>query len=86
VRRDKANFVIDAKLPEEGRFEQLWARQVTQNTFELCSIPFFLYDVALGDIVQTHEAFGRKYMLDRVLRPSGHVYGSWMSTAMSLPF
>lgn len=34
--RDKANFVINAKLPEEGRFEQLWTRQVCEDTFELC--------------------------------------------------
>lgn len=72
VWREKANFVINAKLPEEGRFEQLWARQVTEDTFEVCCIPFFLYDVALGDVVQTHEASGRKYMLSSVVRPSGH--------------
>lgn len=70
--RERANFVINAKLPEEGRFEQLWARQLTEDTFELCCIPFFPYDIALGDVVQTHEVFGRKYMLDRVIRPSGH--------------
>jgi len=70
--REKANFVINAKLPEEGRFEQLWARQVSEDTFELCCIPFFLYDVALGDVVQTREAHGRRYVLDTVVQPSGH--------------
>lgn len=70
--RDKADFVINAKLPEEGRFEQLWSRQVSENTFEVCCIPFFLYDVALGDVVQTREALGRRYVLDRVVQPSGH--------------
>ena len=69
--RDKADFVINAKLPEEGRFEQLWTRQVSENTFEVCCIPFFLYDVALGDVVQTREALGRRYVLDRVVQPSG---------------
>jgi Domain of unknown function (DUF4265) len=69
---DRANFVINAKLPEEGRFEQLRARQISDDTFELCCIPFFLYDVALGDVVQTEPADGRKYVLARVVKPSGH--------------
>jgi Domain of unknown function (DUF4265) len=72
VWRDRANFIINAKLPEAGRFEQLWTRQVSADTFELCCIPFFLYDVALGDVVQTEDVDGRQYVLARVVKPSGH--------------
>lgn len=71
LRRDLADFIISARLPEEGRFEQLWARRVDEDRFELCCIPFFLYDIALGDIVATSPAEGRRYVLDRVVRPSG---------------
>jgi len=28
-------------------------RQLSEDTFEICRTPFFVYDVALGDIVQT---------------------------------
>lgn len=72
ARRERANFIINAKLPQDGRFEQLWARQISEDVFELCCIPFFLYDIALGDIVQTGHEGGRKYMFVRVVQPSGH--------------
>lgn len=61
VWRDRANFVVNAPLPEEGRYEQLWSRQLSDDCFEVCCIPFFLYDVALGDVVQTKPQAGRKY-------------------------
>ncbi|NED97132.1 DUF4265 domain-containing protein [Phytoactinopolyspora alkaliphila] len=69
--RDRANFIINAPLPEPGRFEQLWSRQVSDDTFEVCCIPFFLYDLALGDVVQTSSQDGRKYVVSRVLTKSG---------------
>ncbi|NOV98762.1 hypothetical protein HDG69_003357 [Isoptericola halotolerans] len=49
--RERASFIVHAALPEQGRYEQLWCRQVSDDTFEVCCIPFFLYDVALGDLV-----------------------------------
>lgn len=72
--RERANFVIGAALPEEGRSEQLWARQLGKNRFEICCIPFFLYDVALGDVVETDA----NYDLVRVVVPSGRfVFRVW---------
>lgn len=71
VWRDRANFVINAPLPEAGRFEQLWVRKIDENRFEICCIPFFLYDVALGDAVETAPDGGRQYVLDRVVQRSG---------------
>src|SRR5207237_9725655 len=54
VWRERADFIIGAPLPEEGRAEQLWARRLGEPLmFEICCIPFFLYDVALGDVLQT---------------------------------
>lgn len=73
VWRDRSNFVIGARLPEPGRTEQLWARQLGDRRFELCCIPFFLYDLALGDVVETDD----NYDVVRVLKPSGrYVYRS----------
>lgn len=71
VWRDRANFIINAPLPEEGRFEQLWTRKVSENQFEVCCIPFFLYDVALGDTVETAPQGGRQYVLSRVRKRAG---------------
>lgn len=71
VWRERANFIINAPLPEEGRFEQLWTRQLGENLFEVCCIPFFLYDVALGDTVETAPQGDRQYVLSRVRQRAG---------------
>ena len=74
VWRDRANFIIGAALPEEDRAEQLWARQVGEGRFEICCIPFFLYNVALGDLVETDA----EYNIVRVVEPSGrYVFRAW---------
>jgi len=76
--RDKADFVIGAPLPEAGRAEQLWARRVSDRRFEICCIPFFLHDVALGDVVETDPG----YDLTRVLERSGRfVFRVWFGEA-----
>jgi len=79
--RERSNFIVHAELPEQDlpkRFEQLWARQVTDDTFEVCCIPFFIFDVALGDVVATAPKAGRKYVVDRVVKPSGrYVFRVW---------
>ena len=78
VWRDRADFVIGAPLPEEERAEQLWARQVGDQRFEICCIPFFLYDVALGDVVETDS----NYDLARVVERSGRfVFRVWFGKA-----
>lgn len=71
VRRERANFIIRADIEEEGlprRFEQLWARQLGETRFEICCIPFFVYDLALGDEVETDS---EGYVVERVLKRSG---------------
>lgn len=81
VWRGRANFIVSAQLSEEDRprrFEQLWTRQVADNAFEVCCIPFFVYDLALGDVVATSPRDGRKYVTDRVVAPSGrYVFRVW---------
>jgi len=69
--RERANFIIVAPLPEKDRFEQLWCRQLTESTFEVCCVPFFLYNVALGDIVETETTSEGPFNLRRVTQPSG---------------
>jgi Domain of unknown function (DUF4265) len=70
VWRDSSNFVIFAEIDPantEVDSEQLWARRVDDLRFEMCCIPFFVFDLALGDIVETDQ----KNRLKRVVTPSG---------------
>jgi hypothetical protein len=69
VWRDRSDFIIAAEIPNGGEIktEQLWAHQLDETRFEICCIPFFVYDLALGDIVETDAS----YLIRRVLQPSG---------------
>ena len=60
--------------PKEGRSEQLWARQVSDQRFEICCIPFLAYDLALGDVVETTV----EYEVVKVVKSSGRsVFRIW---------
>src|SRR2546430_10103541 len=39
--------------------------------FEICCNPFFVYNLAQGDIVTTSSTRGRRHMVDGVADPSG---------------
>lgn len=75
IGRARANFVIFARLGTvggTGGWEQLWARQVGPDLFEICCIPFFLYGFALGDVVRTHPGHGRQWVVADVVTASGN--------------
>lgn len=77
VWRERANFIIGALLPPDKdgalrKWEQLWARQLGDDHFEICCIPFFVYDLALGDKVETASELGSSYIVQRVIERSGH--------------
>lgn len=70
VWRNKSDFIVRAYLEEkEGRneWEQLWVRRVDERRFTLCCIPFFVYNLALGDEVETDS----NYVVQSVVKPSG---------------
>lgn len=70
VWRDRSDFVIATQIdPGETGIstEQLWARQIDERHYELCCIPFFAYDLALGDVVEVDG----DYLVTRVTKPSG---------------
>jgi hypothetical protein len=79
--RERSNFVINAPLRGDGRsrkFEQLFVRRIADDRFEVCCIPFFLYDVALGDTVVTSPEGDRKYVVKAVVDRSGrYVFRVW---------
>ena len=82
VWRDRANFIIAAQIPESTEtgpeMEQLWARQIQDSLFEICCIPFFLYNVALGDKVLVKR--NHDYVMKSVVEPSGRfVFRVWLT-------
>lgn len=78
--RDRADFIIVADISESQdkvEREQLWARQIADYRFEICCIPFFAYDLALGDEVETDE----NYLIKQVARSSGRfVFRVWFES------
>jgi len=86
VWRERASFVINAELRDEDRpkrYEQLWTRQTTEEEFEICCIPFFIYDLALGDVVWTVPKRGRHYIVDHVVQRSGrYVFRVWFGESL----
>jgi hypothetical protein len=78
---DRANFIVAANISnatERKEWEQLWARQIAERRFEICCIPFFVYDLALGDEVETDG----DYVIKHVVKSSGHyTFRVWFGEA-----
>jgi hypothetical protein len=74
---EQSDFIISVELDPDvsdarKRYEQLWAKQIDEHRFRLCCIPFFAYDLALGDEVETQLKGEQRYMVCRVVRDSGN--------------
>jgi hypothetical protein len=78
---DKADFIIGADVDGGSSAltrEQLWAKKVDESTFMICCIPFFLYDLALGDVVTTKTSQSFTYMVDRLVQSAGrYTFRAW---------
>jgi len=85
VWRERANFIIHAKIDANKagkRFEQIWAGQINSQIFEICCIPFFVYDLALGDHVETSADEGKQYIVRSIVKQSGHfTFHVWFGKA-----
>lgn len=68
--QDKADFIIKGRTEDDlpKAWEQLWAKQLGTNSFQICCIPFALYGIDLGDIVATDDY----YVVVEVIEPSSH--------------
>lgn len=81
--REKANFIIGIRLLDPGiadlaESEQIWARQIEENVFEVCCVPFFAYGIALGDLVSTIADKGEEYVINEIVERKGHTtYRIW---------
>ncbi len=73
VRRPVPSFMLRVSLDDvegEDNFEQLWTKRVGDDRFEVCCIPFFAYDLALGDVVRADAGTG--YVIRSVEQRSGN--------------
>lgn len=81
VWRDRSDFIIAVDVSgysSAADREQLWAKQLGENRFKLCCIPFFAYNLTLGDVVETAPSGDRKYLISQVVQPSGrYVFRVW---------
>lgn len=81
--RDRADFIISAYLGEKdshSEWEQLWVKRLGERRFSLCCIPFFSYDLALDDEVETDE----NYVVKTVVKASGqHTIRIWFGNSPS---
>jgi len=71
--RHKADFVLGVKITDsvwakEYQDEQLAAREIGDSTFEICCIPFMIYDLCLGDVVKTDDEFN----VNAIVKSGGH--------------
>lgn len=85
VWREKANFIlavrlIDPDIPKQWKWEQIWARQINENLFEICCVPFFAYGLALGDIINSKSSDDKQYIVNEIVKKSGHTtYRIWFT-------
>jgi Domain of unknown function (DUF4265) len=71
----RANSLIHVDLADHGmvgKREQLWAWRLGPTEFEVSSIPFFPYGIALGDVVQTRGSGASQLVVQSVASRSGH--------------
>jgi len=71
VWRSRANFIVAAKV-DDTHWEQLWTQRLEHNQYLICCIPFFVYDLALGDVVSTQPRDSKQYVVEQVVNPSSH--------------
>lgn len=75
VWRDRADAIVNAVVEHESTGdmqESLWARKLADGRYEICCIPFFIYDLALGDEVDTALDVAGKLVLRTVVERSGN--------------
>ena len=75
VWRSEADFIIRAEInpgeiDQKIRWEQLWVMKLATNRYKMCCIPFFLYNLSLGDEVEIEE-IDNQYVFKRVVKKSG---------------
>lgn len=61
--------IIDSVWAEDYDHEQLWARDIGNNRYEIRSIPFTAYNMTIGDIVEIHK----EMYVTKVIKETDHI-------------
>lgn len=72
---DKVKVLFRLTQDESGyppyAVEGMWTSRLADGTYEIENIPFYSYDVAVGDVVKAQDVDGELFYLERV-RESGN--------------
>jgi hypothetical protein len=67
---DKVKLLLRLTPDEDGyppfSIEGVWASRNPDGTYEIENIPFYSYDVAVGDVVRAEEVDGELFFVERV--------------------
>lgn len=71
---DRSDYEIDVQVPgDEETLERLAVRRLSVAEFEICCLPFALYDVGLGDTIRVEGlTTGSPGRVTERLRDAGH--------------
>ncbi|MEQ1949645.1 MAG: DUF4265 domain-containing protein [Bryobacteraceae bacterium] len=62
----------DEGYPKSQDWEELWALPIEGGAFEIQSVPFFLKEIASGDVVSAARTSEGWYRFDRIISRSGN--------------
>ncbi len=65
---DSTSFVNVSDEAGRVELEELWGQNLSANSIMVCCIPFFAYDLALGDVVEIDN----RRVLKKLIAKSGH--------------
>ncbi len=69
--------------PKSQDWEELWASPVEGGGFRLDSTPFFVRDIAAGDVISAVETEEGRYRFERVISRSGNSnFRIWLHDSM----
>ena len=72
AKKIKIRFQIQPSQGVPYAVETIWAEHEGEGRYRLLNIPFFVFDVSAGDIVETKEADGEIRDFSRVAKRGGH--------------
>jgi hypothetical protein len=86
---ERADFVLQLRIASgdaawdaaNPRYEQLWTRRQGDDLYELCCIPFFIYNLALGDVLRVSIRDGAPLVEEVVSRAGHHTFRAWFGKA-----
>ncbi|HJP82792.1 MAG TPA: DUF4265 domain-containing protein [Fimbriimonadaceae bacterium] len=75
----RADNVVFQAIPDDNAMEELTARFISPNTYEICCIPFISYNLALGDLVFVND---RKEIESVLVRSGRWVFRAWFENGV----